>query len=153
FINMSDCNIVVYCIYCPPNLLYCQFEDVMKLFKSVYCPTSTNLVLGDFNLAELDWRDVPIANDKKSQLFLQVCEDAGLEQLNYNCTRGNNILDLVLTNDALLISDLSVETPFSNSDHNSLVNSVFVVASKAPSIGNEIEDSKPRMEWQKADWL
>ena len=41
----------------------------------------------------------------------------GFHQFVQKCTRGNHILDIVLCNESLTVSNTKVEAPFSNSDH------------------------------------
>jgi len=63
-------------------------------------------------------------------------------------TRGNNLVDLVLINQPFSLSALSVEPPFSSSDHNS-VN--FKVASNRFYPGNT-ELPKRTYLWKKGDY-
>ena len=87
-------------------------------------------------------------------MFLQVCADYGLHQLVLEGTRGVNILDLVLTNDTLLISDLCVDVPFGSSDHNSII--VKIYSSLPDVISNNSRTSHEPVlwhDWENADWL
>ena len=51
-------------------------------------------------------------------MFLDATIDLGFSQYVAEPTRGENILDIVLCNDPLLISEVNVGPPFSISDHN-----------------------------------
>ena len=51
----------------------------------------------------------------------------GLEQINRTPTRGTSILDLILTNDPLIVSHFSIGMPLGSSDHDSIaINVVFL---------------------------
>ena len=73
------------------------------------------IILGDFNYPGIDWNNNTSA--LSGQEFLFGCQDLGLIQLVTDETRGNAILDLVLTNDLNLVSDIEVGEPLGRSDH------------------------------------
>jgi len=50
--------------------------------------------------------------------FLDFCLKSGLNQFVNESTLDNNILDLVLSNDNLIVSGVNITWPFSSSDHN-----------------------------------
>ncbi|KAK6044322.1 hypothetical protein COOONC_18174 [Cooperia oncophora] len=56
------------------------------------------------------------------------CQNYGLAQLVRDCTRGGHLLDLVMSNDVSLISDVEVKSPLGFSDHYSLHFKVNVCA-------------------------
>jgi len=56
----------------------------------------------------------------KPQEFVTFCSDSGLVQINNHPTRGLKILDLILVDDPLIVSDLNSGSPFGSSDHASL---------------------------------
>jgi len=51
-------------------------------------------------------------------VFLDFSLKSGLNQFVNESTLGNNILDLVLSTDKLIVSDVNVTCPFSSGDHN-----------------------------------
>ena len=57
------------------------------------------------------------AEDNK---FLDLTMDCFLTQHVKDPTRGNNILDLILSNNPSLIDEVTVSEPLSNSDHNTI---------------------------------
>jgi len=77
-----------------------------------------------------------------------------MTQLNMFKTQCNNILDLVLTNDPLTISNLKYCTPFGSSDHSSLslcTNSII-----CPSVDFCDEQANPNVvhfSWSRGDWV
>ena len=77
------------------------------------------IILGDFNLPDINW-NLHIGRNEDVE-FLNCLHDNFLDQLiNFN-TRGNNILDLLFTNDSNLVSSLTSSPPLDNSDHSSFI--------------------------------
>ncbi|XP_065645625.1 uncharacterized protein LOC136076089 [Hydra vulgaris] len=79
------------------------------------------VIVGDFNLTKIDWVNYASPNEKCHNLFLTLVNSLGMHQYVLEPTRENNILDLVLSNIISLLSNISVECPFSTSDHNSVL--------------------------------
>ena len=79
-----------------------------------------NLILvGDYNIPKIDWTNCNSQIDLDNVFLTMVGENA-LQQLVLKPTRGDNMLDLLLTSNTDLIEDLNADKPFSNSDHMSL---------------------------------
>jgi len=74
--------------------------------------------MGDFNLPNVDWDNYTAPNEPCYNLFMSFVNNNGLQQYVSEPTRFGNILDLILTFNTYLISDVSVQCPFSTSDHN-----------------------------------
>ena len=92
--------------YRPPNSDLKPLQDIQNALDAI---NSNNIVLlGDFNLSDLDW--------SHHTLLLDIVQDNFLHQLVQEPTRNQNILDLVLTNNVDLINNIAVGEPFS--DHN-----------------------------------
>ena len=92
---------------------------------------------------------------------MKFCQCFGLHLVNEFPTRGQSLLDLILTNDPLIMSEINLKPPFSSSDHDSLTADVIVCLSNLTydvEIGmNKITDismSNNRLyNWFKADWV
>ena len=84
--------------------------------------TLTTLLLGDFNLPNVVWSNpsCPIGSDTLSSTFCSIFQDYFFHQMVSNLTRGNNILDLVLSTAPDLLFDLSVNEGLGSSDHSSI---------------------------------
>ena len=102
-------------VYRPPKQteendmrLYNEIKSVIKDKNAVIC--------GDFNNPSVDWST--LTGDREGRRLIDLAEDAFLWQSVQTPTRGNNILDLVFTNDCDLIHTCDVGEPLSNSDHN-----------------------------------
>jgi hypothetical protein len=85
------------------------------LFKIDYV-----ILIGDFNLPEIDWTNYYSSQVKSYEQFLLFINYLGLHQYVSLPTSGNNILDLVLCNNPAIISYISVLRPFRISDYNAV---------------------------------
>jgi hypothetical protein len=88
-------------------------------FIVVYRPPEFNK-LGRDNMRLLKDCIMFLCNTKDDQLhsaFLEFCLKSGFNQFVTEPTLGDHVLDLVLSNDKLIVSDLKVTCPFSNGDH------------------------------------
>lgn len=56
--------------------------------------------------------------DYRHEMFVEFCWQHGLSQHVKCPTRDNSVLDLILSNDAHLVSNTYVGNPFVNCDHN-----------------------------------
>ena len=95
------------------------------------CKNNKNvLVCGDFNYPGINW--TTLQADSNSQDFLDCTHDCFLSQLVTEPTRGENILDIVLTNIPTQISDVKVKCPLGSSDHNQISFSLVAPQIKKP---------------------
>jgi len=132
-----------------PLQILCQFEDVKrdKFFVGVCYRTPTDtvygfdthnllrelasemgssgryfLLVGDFNYVFIQWPPVPnvdrLCNDATE--FCECLDDNFLVQHVTSPTRKNAILDLIVTDEPDIISDLTDLGPLATSDHNAL---------------------------------
>ncbi len=69
----------------------------------------------DYNFRRIDWEGV--VGDLESEDFLRIFQDNFLKQVVTESTRCDNILDLVLTNNENMISEVDVGSQFVSSDH------------------------------------
>jgi ribonucleases P/MRP protein subunit RPP40 len=86
------------------------------LFKMIELVSKNKiLIMGDFNFADLNWVKPETLDD--SHLFMKCINDNFLVQCVEDCTRGKNVLDLVLTSEENMVENLTVGEPFGSSDH------------------------------------
>jgi len=90
--------------YRPPNNSS-DYMDTLNQAITDLCkhePNSTMWLAGDMNLPDIDWTNEQVIhiqyNQQISDSFLQLLAKAGLEQVVDFPTRGNNILNILLTN-------------------------------------------------------
>ena len=95
-------------------------EDVKSLFEQItHFSNYTTIIMGDFNYRDINWIEMESGPNGKE--FLELVEDCFLFQHVDIATRGNNILDLLLTTEKNMVDEVEVICPISNSDHNVLI--------------------------------
>ena len=77
--------------------------------------------MGDFNMPLVDWDLYSGPDTPMYSAFLHFINNYGLHQYVNRPTRGDKILDIVLSSSDSLVNDIQVTPPFSISDHNSVV--------------------------------
>ena len=100
--------------YRPPGNNEASVEGLKNFMVANYSdPAQKHLILGgDFNFPDIDWTNnfvSPLSpHPNLSRAFLDVVNSNNLEQLVDQPTRGNNILDLYLTNQPTLVKKTTV---------------------------------------------
>ena len=134
----------------------------IRQFQNVNYPVT---ILGDVNCPHIDWsNNIMLQTSPVQQLLLELSTELALHQLISSATRDQNLLDVLLCNDLLSILDLSVNVPFSTSDHSVIDFKIFVgtfIKCESVSSMSRILDvfnpvlfyDFPLFNWQKADWL
>ena len=107
-------KLVIGLLYRPPNL---SKEASNLLWQEIEraCRSKHVCIMGDFNYRNIDWE--ALVGDQEAEEFLNVVQDNFLRQIINEPTRGNNILDLVLTNREEVIKDTEIGGNLGNSDH------------------------------------
>ena len=115
-INNSDNSFVLGMVYRPPDS---NLEQDSTLVSDI-CKSrnwSKVCIVGDFNLPYIDWVNL-VFNGRNR--ILESLLDCYFFQLVEEPTRGNNILDLVLSNSLNFVKNVQVLDPLGQSDHNSI---------------------------------
>ena len=136
-----------YCCYCPPNIssedhLHSRSHKIftqdltftLDCFKAVV-ESSNVFLIGDFNMPDITWENqlALSAGPGKSSNFQVFCQDLGLMQIVDLPTRGANLLDLVLTNDPLRVSCVTLLPPLASSDHDAIHISLLIPINTMPN--------------------
>ena len=100
-------------VYRPPNLSKGDSTPVWQINRA--CNYKQLCVLGDFNLRNIDW-DLTVG-DNDAEDLLKLVQDNFLNQIIREPTRGDSILDLILTNRDDLVKEADVGGQLGNSDH------------------------------------
>ncbi|KAL5255606.1 hypothetical protein ACHWQZ_G010992 [Mnemiopsis leidyi] len=126
-LKIDDLNCLAATIYRPPECPTHSFRrvlDEMQAFLDDKQEENCEVyVTGDFNLPHLDWSTMTICNTlgktgkESAMMLLDFMSKNFLSQVIHQPTRGNNILDLVLTNRTHLICETK-STSTCLSDHN-----------------------------------
>ncbi|CAB4036384.1 Hypothetical predicted protein, partial [Paramuricea clavata] len=94
----SNASLLIFSCFRPPNSDH-SWLDKFNNFMSDVCSQHSNIVLaGDFNMPRISWDSPEKTSGSNENTFVELLHDHFLEQLNTAPTRGNNTLDLVLTN-------------------------------------------------------
>ena len=91
-------------------------NNLNNIVKNI-CSTYKNVIVcGDFNYPCINW-NLLHASTTSGQMFLDAILDSYLVQVIDKPTRGDNILDLILTSNEALVENINIEEPFASSDH------------------------------------
>ena len=110
------------CVYRTPK---CNEPFTYRLLQTLAdlctCP-HPSIITGDFNFPAISWSSQSNGStlSKAETTFLSFVSDLTLHQFVRTPTRGQNILDLLLSNQPLLVSHVDTGPPIANSDHNSI---------------------------------
>ena len=100
--------------YVPPKTSDKQFSDLIYILGKLISVPHSIIITGDFNLPNLNWSN----NESETKhIFKEFITNASLIQHIYFPTRSSNILDLLITDNSSLISNLTSLPPFLTSDH------------------------------------
>ena len=75
--------------------------------------------MGDFNHGHIQWNSLE-STGSEDQQFLFLIQDSFLTQHMLEPTRGENVLDIVLSSQKELVDNVKIFEPLSNSDHNQI---------------------------------
>ncbi|XP_047132453.2 uncharacterized protein LOC124811182 [Hydra vulgaris] len=96
-------------------------QSSVKCF-SILCSTKKNVViLGDFNLPDIDWHYHHGPDSVIHNSFLHFINRYSLTQHVDQPTQENSILDLILSSSSSFISNLCIKPPIGTSDHNVII--------------------------------
>ena len=112
------------CAYRTPGVnpgLRADAELLSECIKSLLLTNYIMVVVGDFNLPDVDWELLTSPIDGVQDVLLDMFMDSNLEQLVDFPTRVNNTLDLVLCTNASFIIDIKPSMPLGLSDHESVL--------------------------------
>ena len=140
-------------VYRSPNSSVEKNQKLLTMLRRASTMKNDYLMIcGDFNLPLIDWnshqsRD---AENSLSNLFLEMVEDQNWFQHVKNSTRfrgsQNSCLDLILTNEEYMVSDVQELPPLGKSDH---VCQKWKLVVSEPIFKNTI---KPRRNYKFANW-
>ena len=111
-------------------------------------PITTFILGGNYNAGGIDWETGLVADDSPNRLlkekFIEVISEAGLQQMQREPTRGQNLLDLFCCNKPLLVK--ACISILGISDHSIVLVDCDLKAT--------INKKPPRKvyQWSKADW-
>lgn len=134
-----------------PNDLPNHIDELTRALKLVHLQNKDPIIVigGDFNFPGINWDNYAHMPSKpypaSSRNFLDLLGDFSLEQLNRSPTRGDSILELLITNRPESV--LNIGTDLGIGDHGKLVVSDFLLSHKACS-----SEKRTVLQFNKADW-
>ena len=75
--------------------------------------------MGDFNHRHIQWKSLESTGGEDQQ-FLLFIQESFLTQHVLEPTRGENVLDIVLSSQNELVDNVKIHEPLGNSDHNQI---------------------------------
>ena len=100
------------CLYKPPQNMNRQWLDEFNLFLANKCSDYTNiLICGDFNFPKICWESPEFTVSVDEVQFTELLNDHYLTQVNQIPTRGDHILDLVISSVPENVQNMSVFSP------------------------------------------
>jgi ribonuclease P/MRP protein subunit RPP40 len=126
-----------------------SMSSLVECLRLTLHPCRPTFIVGDFNCPTIDWFAGIPPVDKVQDLFYNFVTDNGLTQAVLQATHLDNILDLLITNEPLLLSRVDVCCPFSTGDHNSIQ---FSIMSNGKFSRKRIAKTY-RYCWRKADFV
>ena len=134
--NSISTRIIGY--YRPPGFDHsdCVYATVSVDALTYLCDTQyLIMILGDFNLPQVDWSTCHAPNNPVYNSYIEFINEHGLFQHVTQTTRGDSILDLVLSNDFSVLCDICTLPPISSSDHDVVL---FSTPCTLPSTATEL---------------
>lgn len=121
--HLTSYNVYILVIYRPPSSSHLCNKELAD-FITNFCDGKEVIVVGDFNLPNIDWCDgagdgTPSTCPPLEKSFLDVFDLLGLTQWIREPTypRSGNTLDLILTSDPDRVSQVYVSSPLPGCDH------------------------------------
>ena len=169
------CNVRVLTLYRPGKHVDGDHKVMLEICSCIKTNCGINfstVIFADMNCRSIDWIN-NISSNFTECMFIECISEQGFQQFIDTPTRGDNILDILLCNDHLLISDVEVVEPFSTSDHASILcllntcenfdvkNEVINLNKHDETIYNGINNNNyvndincelKKCNWYKADW-
>lgn len=123
-----------------------SIDETRNLFMEIrkQC-RGTTIIMGDFNYKDIDW--INGCGKGEGEDFMDLVHDCFLHQHVMEPTRGDSILDLVLSSEQGLVQEVKVDCPVANSDHNVIT---FVIPLQVYHKGT---GSKTVYKYHKADYV
>ena len=145
----------VFVVYRPPatdhdnDVNMTQLISCLERYMNHYGPT---IILGDFNCPNINWLTMLRPTEYVSQKLFDFAVCNGFIQCIRDPTRGDSILDLLLINDPLLLSNVEVTEPFSSSDH-CIINADFVYDTLVQHGSLPSNSTIKRYNWKDGDYV
>ena len=135
-VKVKTLDTLLLCVYRPPDCTFDKFREAINVCQESINKTMkedtkvrNTLQLGDFNFPFISWpsksiysqvRENKSSEKRQAELLLEFADENFLENFIKTPTRGNNVLDLVFSNNHALINHHKTIVNNRLSDHNLL---------------------------------
>ena len=142
----SHCNkkFLACCIYKPPQNINRQWLEEFNLCLAKLCSDHSNILLCcDFNFPRIDWNSPEVTTDVDEVQLTELLNDYYLTQVNTFPTRGDHILDFVITSVPGQVQNLSALSPTRSeliTDHSTLIFDIVASFKTRPKIKRTVFD-------------
>lgn len=141
--------------YRPPHsdvIARSYVENLVKCLEVLVRVDHIVLLAGDLNLPEVNWDNFTVLSSKIQLQLASFFQVEGFSQFVRNPTRGDKVLDVVLCNDPIVISDCVTGPPVGASDHDIVCFKVLVPPSTThDTLDRNIKDV--RYDFKHADYV
>ena len=134
-LKISTLDTILINLYRPPSTNPQQWaqaiQNIDNEIKTIQNSGKFNniLMVGDFNMPQIDWSlnhgGIPTnsqsRNNVQSIKLFELMEDHFLDQIIHEPTRNNSIIDLLMTNNHHMVCDYSIIVNSKLSDHNTII--------------------------------
>ena len=162
-LRVKTISLTVIAIYRPPMSDAENFEKTLKTIKETvsraHGTMPTLLLTGDLNFPIVNWDSLDISGGtssdrRQASALLNFFQEHFMEQVVRKPTRGNNILDLVATNDHELISRVEIlDTPISDHKIMIITSNIYIQPTRSP-VPQPKEGLEALNFWDnRVDWL
>ena len=104
-------------VYRSPNISMEENEKIHNAIKEV--SKRDCIIMGDFNHGHIQWTSLQ-STGREDQEFLNLVQDSFLSQHVLEATRGENVLDIVLSSQKEFVDNVKICEPLGCSDHNQI---------------------------------
>ena len=109
-------KIIVGVVYRCPSISKDEDTSLHKVIT--HASRGECLIMGDFNHPDIRWNSLDSSNE--SAKFLLLVQNCFLTQHVLEPTRGDNVLDLILSSNKELVDNVTVVEPLGSSDHSQI---------------------------------
>jgi hypothetical protein len=131
-------------MYKPPQNINRQLLEEFNLCMAKLCSDYSNILLcGDFNFPRINWNLTEVTTGVDEVQFTELLNDYYLTQVNTFPTRGDHILDLVITSVPGQVQNLSALSPTRSeliTDHSTLIFDIVASFKTRPKIKRTVFD-------------
>ena len=113
----GNSKLTIRLVYRSPNINEEDNTTIQNAMKEV--SKGEFIIMGDFNHGHIQWKSLESTGGEDQQ-FIFLIQDSFLIQHVLEPTRGENVLDIVLSSQKELVDNVKIQEPLGNSDHNQI---------------------------------